>query len=267
MARKKRKTKAWWQPLIFVAVVALLLYYHKQVVRYAYKGYRIYRSLVHPVQVQTGMISYPAGYSIHGIDVSRWQDVIDWSQLKAKTCDGDTVSFKFAFIKATEGVWIEDPMFADNWKQARRNRIIRGAYHYYLPDVNPYKQAKNFISSVTLKKGDLPPVVDVEETRNKSRKELVAGLKIYIAEVQKHYGVKPIIYSNINFIDNYLADDFDDHRFWVAHYYREELVINKDVDWLFWQHSDKAGMIGCGYHVDVNVFNGSARDLERILIR
>ncbi len=265
--RKKKKSKGLFWLVVIISLLAVGLYFHKEVIRYSYKAYRVYLHLFHPVKPGKGIIEYPLGYSVHGVDVSRWQDEIDWSLLKARTRNGDTLNFQFAFIKATQGTWMEDPLFIDNWKEATKNGIIRGAYHYFIPGSDARKQAKNFMSSVKLQRGDLPPVVDVEETRGKSRKYIVAQLKIFIAELEKKYKVKPIIYSNINFIENYLANDFEDYHFWVAHYYREELLVDDNIKWLFWQHSDKAGMLGCSYFVDVNVFNGSPRELRKILIQ
>jgi lysozyme len=270
MAKRKKgrsKGKGWKILFVFLLMLAAGLYYHKQVIRYSYKVYRWYLHVRYPPVARKGIIDYPLGYSIHGVDVSRWQDEIDWTGLKAKKRNGDTLSFQFAFIKATQGVWMEDPLFRDNWKAARKNHIIRGAYHYFVPGADAKKQAKNFISSVDLFKGDLPPVVDVEETRGKSKKYIVAQLKIFIAEIEKKYGVKPLIYSNISFIENYLASDFEEYHFWVAHYYRDELLIDENIKWLFWQHSDKAGMFGCDYYVDVNVFNGNKKRLQKILIQ
>ena len=264
MGRKKKRSGKW---LVLVSLLVLSLVFYKQVIRYSYKLQRAYRQIVFPPDVKSGFIAYPLGYALHGIDVSRWQDEVDWTALKARDCEGDTMNFSFAFIKATEGIWLEDPLFDENWKSAGKNKISRGAYHYFLPDADPVKQARNFISSVKLKKGDLPPVIDVEEIRGKSKQDLVKQLNIYIGEIEKHYKVRPILYSGINFIENYLSDDFSDYNFWVAHYYEDELVIASDIKWLFWQHSDKATMVGCRYYVDVNVFNGTRSDFEMILIR
>ncbi len=255
-----------------IAIVCLLvvlgLVYHKQVIRYGYKAWRLQKRFFMKPSPQQGFnIEYPYGYNVHGIDVSRWQDVIDWKKLKTRTIDGDTLNFEFAFIKATEGTLLEDPTFRDNWEDARKNKVIRGAYHYFLPNADAKLQAKNFMSSVKLVKGDLPPVIDVEETGKKSKKELVKRIKIFNAEIEKKYKVKPIIYSNISFIEDYLADDFDGHFFWIAHYYEEELVIEKSVKWLFWQHSDRAAMFGCKQAVDVNVFNGNRSRLKELLLK
>lgn len=232
-----------------------------------YKAWRFQKRYFSKESVNFSRISYPDGYEIHGIDVSRWQPDINWGSLKAMNTDGDTVRFAFAFIKATEGILLEDPMFRDNWKAAQKNNITRGAYHYFLPSLDATLQAKNFISSVDLEKGDLPPVIDVEEKGRLTRKELVKKVKEFIKVIEKEYKVKPILYSNISFIEDYLADDFPDYHFWIAHYYEEELKVEKSVKWLFWQHSDRVGIINSPGTYDANVFNGSRDDFNKILIR
>ena len=210
-------------------------------------------------------IIIPESYSIHGIDVSKYQSIIAWEEVKAMKVKN--IQLGFAFIKATEGILLEDPTFIDNWESAQKNNIIRGAYHYFLPNADVSLQAKNFISSVKLKSGDLPPVIDVEEKGRLTKKELVKKLKLFIAVIEKQYKVKPILYSNISFIEDYLADDFPDYNFWIAHYYEDELKIEKSVKWLFWQHSDRVSIPGSSSSYDANVFNGSKKDLKKLLIK
>ena len=115
--------------------------------------------------------------------------------------------------------------------------------------------------------GKVSKVIDVEEKGRLTRKELVKKLKVFIAIIEKEYKVKPILYSNISFIEDYLADDFPDYYFWIAHYYEEELKVEKSIQWLFWQHSDRAGIINSPGNYDANVFNGSNKDFIKILIR
>lgn len=253
--------------LLFFGIAVLAFFYRNQIIRYGYKAWRLEKRLFNKENHAATKISFPKGYAAHGIDVSRWQTDINWSQLKAADLNGDTINFSFAFIKATEGILLEDPSFIDNWAGAQKNNIIRGAYHYFLPNADVSLQAKNFISSVKLKSGDLPPVIDVEEKGNLTKKALVKKLKQFITIIEKQYKVKPIIYSNISFIEDYLADDFPDYNFWIAHYYEDELKIEKSVKWLFWQHSDRVSIPGSSSSYDANVFNGSKNDLKKLLIK
>lgn len=266
---KKGTKKRWVVATIILLLLAAAYYNEKIVVRYSYKAFRFFKALTRK-DIKHGKfqpIEFPYGYRVHGVDISRWQDEVDFYKLRTKTIDGDTLAFKFAFIKATEGILLEDPMFEDNWENAKDAKIVRGAYHYYIPSYDPKKQARNFITSVKLERGDMPPVVDVEEIGKRKKSELVKNLKIFIAEIEKKYGVKPIIYSNISFIEDYLADDFSNYKFWIAHYYEEELVVESSIKWLFWQHTDKAFVFGSNQLIDANVFNGNEADFKKILIR
>ena len=74
------------------------------------------------------------------------------------------VQLGFVFIKATEGIVNTDPQFKRNWKKSKQAGMIRGAYHFFLATKDGREQAQNFISMVDLEEGDLPPVVDIEQT-------------------------------------------------------------------------------------------------------
>lgn len=271
MAKKKAKNnfgRGLFVTVLLALTVALCISYHKQITRYSYKAYRYYKRHYgkhHKANFTT--IEFPYGYKVHGIDVSHFQEDVDWERLQTSTADGDTLQFQFAFIKATEGIWKEDVAFDDFWTEAHDNNVICGAYHYFLPDRDALRQANNFISSVKLERGDLPPAIDIEETKGKTKAEIVAGLKIILKQLEVRYGVKPIIYSNISFIEDYLSDDFGDYNFWVAHYYEDELEISDEIHWVFWQHNDKAMIFGCDNSVDVNVFNGNQEQLKDLLLK
>jgi lysozyme len=267
----KKKSKFWKAiivSLLFAGAVYTLFYHHKQITRYYYKSYRLFkRSLQHPPVGSFESVTFPDGYNIHGIDISHYQDDINWDDLRTTSIEGDTICFTFVFMKATEGPWKEDRAFDGNWQDAHLHHISCGAYHYYLPDKDAKKQAENYINSVSMHTGDLPPVIDIEETRGRSKQQIVDGIKIMADMLLDRYGVKPILYSNISFIEDYLSDDFPDYYFWVAHYYQEDLNISPEIHWLFWQHNDRAMLLGDDQKVDVNVFNGNPIEFRNILIQ
>jgi lysozyme len=209
-------------------------------------------------------ISIPAGYKIHGIDVSHHQDDIEWKEVKKMRSEGTQVGF--AFIKATEGMTRVDDHFRSNWRHANDAHIHRGAYHFFLADRSASKQAAHFISTVTLKSGDLPPVLDVEGNMGAGTETIRNGVKEWLSLIEQHFGIKPIIYTNIDFYEKYLAGQFDDYPLWVAHYIKQRKPrISRN--WLFWQHSEKGRVNGIDYPVDFNVFNGDSSDFQNLLIR
>jgi lysozyme len=210
-------------------------------------------------------ILMPGGYAVHGIDVSKHQGTIDWKRVSRMRINGIWISF--AFIKATEGITRQDQKFKTNWKQSAQNGLLRGAYHFYYPSRDADKQADNFIKMVTLTKGDLPPVADIEVSNGRSAEKIREGLKIFINRLEKHYKVKPIIYTNINFYNTYLKGSFEEYPLWIAGYFDHDRFYNEfNTPWVIWQHSEKGKVDGIKGNVDFNVFKGSLEKLRRMRI-
>lgn len=197
-----------------------------------------------------------------GIDVSEYQGKISWSYV-------DTIEnqypLHFVFIRATAGNDAVDRRFKRNWEGAKKNKMIRGAYHYYRPNENSLEQAELFIKTVRLQKGDLPPVLDIEKLpKNQSMTNLKKGLRRWLQAIENHYKVKPIIYTGEKYYDDFLKEEFSDYLFWIANYnfYREEI----QDDWLFWQFTERAAVPGIESNVDVNIYNGDLQQLQFITV-
>lgn len=203
-------------------------------------------------------------FQIHGIDISHHQGVIDWQQVKHPDT---TQSLNFVFIRATVGM-DKDQRFQKNWESALDHGFSRGAYHYYWSNVNSTKQAHHFIETVSMAKGDLPPVLDIEDISNvQNKKSLRKGLKNWIQIIETHYGVKPIIYSGEAFYRDVLKADayFNDYpRVWIANY---NGVASPRISWNFWQYTDRMPVDGIETLVDANVFKGSLKDFNNLLVQ
>ncbi|MDR1130552.1 MAG: glycoside hydrolase family 25 protein [Prevotellaceae bacterium] len=209
-------------------------------------------------------ISVPV-YEIHGIDVSRYQEKIDWQEISNFKSGKDSLGITFAFVKATEGQSLLDKYFNYNWRETKTNNIIRGAYHYYKPNTKSSLQASNFIKHVKMQAGDLPPVLDIEEIGILGGDNMKRGIKNWLNIIEKHYGVKPIIYTNVNFYENYLSGkEFKGYRFWIAHYTKTVPRVN--TDWIFWQYSDRGRIKNIRSKVALNVHKGSREELLSICL-
>ena len=68
-------------------------------------------------------IEIPTQYTIHGIDVSKYQAAINWELVKAMKVKN--IKIGFAFIKATEGITTIDSKFKYNWQNATK-KILQG---------------------------------------------------------------------------------------------------------------------------------------------
>lgn len=208
-------------------------------------------------------IPMPADYSIHGIDVSRYQQTISWEAVKKMRVHD--IKIGFAFIKATEGARNWDPFFKQNWKKARKAGMVRGAYHFFIPWKGGRLQAENFISKVTLERGDLPPVLDVEQLSSTSVIQLQTEIKEWLEVIEEYYSVRPIIYTNADFYKRNLGNNFDDYPLWVAHYLQPHQP-RVARGWAFWQHNERGRVNGIRSRVDFNVFNGDSVAFKSLLV-
>ncbi len=199
-------------------------------------------------------------YEIHGIDVSHHQDDIDFEVLK------EEAFVDFVFVKATEGITFKDDKFQYHWEQLKKAKLPRGAYHFYRPFRKAKLQAEAFIKVVNIEKGDLPPVLDLEETDNRSREIILKGVKIWLETIEKHYKVKPIIYVNQDFYNLYIKGNFEDYPIWLAAYRWEKPNVIEG-DWKIWQYTDRGRINGIKGRVDRNVFYGNRKDFEALLVK
>jgi lysozyme len=159
-------------------------------------------------------IVIPETYSIHGIDVSKYQSMIAWEEVQAMQVRA--VKLGFTYIKATEGIGNTDPQFRRNWRKAKEAGMFRGAYHFFIASKDGKLQAENFIDKVDLEPGDLPPVLDVEQLNGTNTLALQKEAKRWLDTVEDYYGVRPVIYTNVEFYKRHLGADFDKYPLWVA---------------------------------------------------
>lgn len=250
---------SWLRNVLAIFIIAIFsgAFYYFFIRPYAYRWKPCYALKAYGICV-------PCCYDVHGIDISHYQGDIDWLELMQSRLTDYPI--EFVFMKATEGGDHGDDTFARNFSEAGKHGFIRGAYHFFSPKTDPLKQADFFIRTVKLAPGDLPPVLDVEVTGKKTKKELQQNIKRWLDRVEAHYGVKPILYTSYKFKTRYLDDSiFNTYPYWIAHYYVDS--VKYEGKWHFWQHSDVGTVPGIDEDVDLNVFNGSLEELKRMTIK
>lgn len=200
------------------------------------------------------------------MDVSHWQGDINWKKLR-------TQGANFAFIKATEGGKHVDRLFKHNWREAKAAGIPTGAYHFFYWCRNAEEQAKWFIKQVPKEKGSLPPVLDVEWNGNKRtcpgklpRATVLKKMQVWLDIVERHYGVKPIIYVTPDFYeDNLRGGKFSEYSFWLRSVAQHPRGRYPDRPFAFWQYSGTGLSKGVDTRIDLNVFNGTEESWRRWL--
>ncbi len=119
------------------------------------------------------------GPTTAGIDVSYHQDTIDWRRVRR-------ADVRFAFIRVSDGLTVEDPRFGPNWDGARKAGILRGAYQFFRPEESANAQADLLIAAIARDPGELPPVLDVEVTGGRSPAKLEAANTLWLADGRLH---------------------------------------------------------------------------------
>ena len=203
--------------------------------------------------------------TLEGIDVSHWDDTIDWDQVKAS-------GRAFAIAKATEGTTYVDPQFSANWAAMKKAGVTRGAYHFFHSNVDPVAEADHFLETMgPLEPGDLPPTLDLEVDDGESGATVTSTAIQWLDRVADKTGMKPILYTGPSFVNDTLGSPagLDTHALlWVANWG----VTCPDVpapftSWGFWQYDDKGTVPGIGGEVDLDVFDGTAADLAALTVQ
>lgn len=202
-----------------------------------------------------------SGVLTFGIDVSHHQGKIDWTKVKAGPSH-------FVFMKATEGTGFVSKAFATNWQAAAG--LLRGAYHFFRPSVDGDAQAKHFLNTYDPQKGDLLPVLDVEDFDGSSKSKFAGEMRVWLDTVAAETGGKaPFIYTSASFWKK-IGDPqgFQGHPLWVAHY-TQAAGPNLPKGWsdyTVWQYSESGDVDGVKTPCDVNLFNGPPAALKPFTI-
>lgn len=201
--------------------------------------------------------------TLPGIDVSHWQETIDWAQVAAS---GQT----FAIAKATEGRTYVDPMYATNKASAEANGIAFGAYHFARPDDTPNDailEADHFVDVAQLAPGNLIPVLDVERTGGLTQTELTEWILAWLGRVTERLGVRPMVYTSPNGWAQRTGDTTAVAAagytvLWVAHWGVSSPTVPAENwagnGWTFWQYTDCGAVPGISGCVDLDWFAGTS---------
>ena len=223
---------------------------------------------------------------IYGIDISRYQHEkgrrrfpIIWKQLKiwnlGRRISQDLVNDKvdypvsFVYIKSTEGVTIENHYYGADDASVRELGLPVGAYHFFSTKTPPEEQAHHFLKYTYFKKGDLPPMLDIEPSDKQiddmgGPLALFDAMRIWLNIVEQATGCRPLLYINQRFVNTYLdlAPDLkQNYHFWIARYGEYKPDIHLDI----WQLSGDGHVRGITPECDLNVFNGYQGQWEEFL--
>ena len=220
---------------------------------------------------------------IYGIDISKHQHIkgrnrygINWSDLRIthlgslskKNIMGKiNYNISFIFIKSTEGKSMLNPYYAADYAAARAHGYPVGSYHFFSHRSTGAEQAAFFLRNSHFKKGDLPPVLDLEPLPSQVEKmggpvAMWRRVRNWLQIVEKQTGMRPILYISQTFVNRYLnaaPDIKHSYPVWIARYGE----YKPDVKLWVWQLAPDGHVKGIHGHVDINVFNGYQNEFRR----
>ena len=209
-----------------------------------------------PSQVKRTKISkyikkYKTDNTMIGIDVSAWQDNIDWK--KVKDAGVEFAILRIGFGHTSDGQIKKDNWFDRNIKEAKKYGIDLGIYFYSYAgsEEEARDQAKWIVKTLNKQKLELPIAFDWEDwsdfnSYKVSFKKLTDIAYAFIDEVEKN-GYEGMIYGSAYYLKN-IWGHFD--KTWVAYY-----TDNNDYsgDYMIWQLTSTGSVNGIIGSVDVNV--------------
>ncbi|MET8826173.1 lysozyme [Streptomyces sp. NPDC004610] len=217
--------------------------------------------------VALGEVPAVAAGGTKGHDVSSHQREVDWRAARAKGA-------RFVYVKASESTSYRNPYFRGQYDGAREAGLVRGAYHFALPDRSSgAAQAGYFVRGGGGWRADgwtLPSALDIEGNPYDGKRpcyglsaaRMVGWIRSFSDEVERLTGRRPVIYTSArwwNACTGRSTAFADGHALWVARYGTRsagELPAGWSR-WTFWQHDDRGGLPG-----DQNLFAGSVEGLR-----
>lgn len=199
-----------------------------------------------------------------GIDVSHYQGSINWTSVR-------NAGIQFAFIKTTEGTSYRDPQFNTNYVASYNAGVIRGAYHFALPDRSSGATQANYLASNggawSADSRTLPAALDIEHNPYGAMCYGLsqASMRNWIADFLNTYrsrtGRYAVIYTTTSWwtscTGNY-SGFWANHPLWIARWSSSVGTLPAGAPyWSFWQYTASGSVSGISGAVDRNHWNGT----------
>lgn len=213
-----------------------------------------------------------------GIDVSRYQGLIDWDQVVGHR----EPTVIFAAMRAGISWGYTDGWFARNRTEAKARNLIWLAYHVLYPGEDASRQMDHFFRILGDDIGPMPLVIDAELDHGQSRRTITNRILECARIIEQRAGRAPILYGRAEWINRCTYPKELAHLdLWVAQYlsadpdmgYAREHMGPPDLpkgfeQYLIHQTGDKTPGAGFGVqskYLDYNRWNGDAESVYRYM--
>lgn len=189
----------------------------------------------------------PSSETIYqGIDVSGWQETIDYSQVSAS-------GIEIVYMKSSQGDNFVDPYFNQNYTNAKANGLKVGFYHYLTATSveDAINQANFFVSTTSGKNPDCLLAMDFESFDGLSIDEINAIGLAFMQTVERLSNKRAVIYSDTSNATSVFGGELTNYPLWVAQYGESQPTPNGNWDtWVGWQYTDEGEIPGISTYVD-----------------
>jgi GH25 family lysozyme M1 (1,4-beta-N-acetylmuramidase) len=208
-----------------------------------------------------GVLTYrdPGGEVISqkGIDISRYQENIEWNKVAA---DGvDFAIIRVGYRGSTEGTLVLDPNFHDHLAAALANGIDVGVYFFSqaLNEAEAIEEAEFVLNEIDGYDITYPVVIDIEaleagepRTQNMTQAEWTAVAAAFCEQV-KGAGYTPMIYGNLRtFLLMLDMSQLEEYDKWVSYY---RTLIYFPYQHTIWRYTTRGQVNGIYGDVALNI--------------
>ena len=198
------------------------------------------------------VLAFPASSTeiYDGIDVSEWQETIDFAEVKASGID-------IVYIKSSEGSNYIDPYFSTNYASAKENNLNIGFYHFLTAktEQEAVTQARFFVSVVNGLDSDCRLAMDFEVFDGLNVQEINDISIAFLAEVENLSKKEVVIYSDaFNARNTFSSELSSRYPIWVAEYGVSEPSNGNWSTWIGFQYTNRGRISGISGFVDRDYF-------------
>ena len=190
--------------------------------------------------------------SIKGLDVSEFQGIVDWAQVKG-------AGYQFAMLRAGYGFRTPDQQFRRNAAECNRIGLPAGAYWfcYALSPEDARKEADGCLEAIAPYRMEYPICYDIEHASVTYAEQngvtitpaLATQIVTAFCDRIEERGYFAMYYSNQNFLETYLSRDLNRrYALWFARYGSRY----DGIDYGIWQYTSTGSIPGIAGNVDLD---------------
>lgn len=210
-----------------------------------------------------GVMQTTASNKMLGIDISTWQNTIDWAKVKASGVE--FVMIRAGFRGYGTGKIVEDDLFYTNLRGATNAGLRVGVYFFSqaINEVEAVEEA-SMVISLLQKYGiriSYPVTIDSEwsgAAGNSGRADSLSRAQrtavcVAFCETVRNAGYTPMIYASKSWFENNLnVGAFGGYKIWLAHYTSNGAASSYSGRYEMWQYTSRGTVNGISGTVDMN---------------